>query len=62
VSDFRRCAHGGFTLLEMVVTLVVLGFLLVALTDGIRFGWQAWTMEGQISSRDSGIEATDHAC
>jgi general secretion pathway protein J len=32
----------GFTLLEVLVALTVMGFLLVGLTQGWRFGLQAW--------------------
>ena len=35
----RRC---GFTLLEMLVALVVLGFLVVGLTQGVRAGLALW--------------------
>ena len=58
-----QCRHGerGFTLLEALVTLVVLGLLMVTLTRGVRFGLQAWAMEGRIGGRASGIETTDRA-
>ena len=37
-SARRRGAAGGFTLLEVVVALVVLGLLMVGLTQGVRAG------------------------
>jgi general secretion pathway protein J len=51
----------GFTLLELVVTLAVLGLLLVMLTHGLRFGLQAWSVEAGIGSRTSGLETTARA-
>jgi general secretion pathway protein J len=34
--------QAGFTLLEMLVSLVVLGFLVVGLTQGVRAGLRLW--------------------
>jgi general secretion pathway protein J len=59
-TPYRGNDH-GFTLLETLVTLVVLGLLLVTLTRGIRFGLQAWSAEGRIGGRYGGIETTDRA-
>ena len=41
----KRCSLGqqsGFTLLELLVALVVLGFLMVGLTQGVRTGLAMW--------------------
>lgn len=51
----------GFTLLELLVTLVVLGLLMVTLTQGLRTGLQAWALEGRMGLRSSGLETTDRA-
>jgi general secretion pathway protein J len=40
MSEFRR--QGGFTLLESLVAMVVLGMLLVGLTQGVRSGLALW--------------------
>ncbi len=59
VSPPRRHGECGFTLLETLVALVVLGLLMVTLTQGVRVGLQAWTMQGRINEDDIGIETTD---
>lgn len=41
----RRESESGFTLLEIMVALVVLGFVLVALNQGTRFGLTAWNRQ-----------------
>lgn len=43
------------------MTLVVLGFLMVTLTQGVRVGLQAWATQGRIGGRASGIDTTDRA-
>ena len=35
----------GFTLIEVVIALTVLGFLFVGLAQGVRFGLAAWSAE-----------------
>jgi general secretion pathway protein J len=52
-------ARAGFTLLEILVALVVLGFLMVGLTEGVRFGLHAWNSEAALVNRRAGIEATE---
>jgi general secretion pathway protein J len=56
-----RTVQQGFTLLELLVTLVVLGLLMVTLTEGLRIGLQAWALEGRIGGRASGLETADRA-
>ena len=48
-SAMRRAAP-GFTLLELLVALVVLGFVLAGIAQGVQFGLRAWN----IQSRDIG--------
>jgi len=38
----RSAGQGGFTLLEMVVVITVLGFLMIGLTHGVRTGIALW--------------------
>ena len=48
----------GFTLLEMLVSLVVLGFLVVGLTQGVRAGLRLWDAQtfriGETGELDAG--------
>jgi general secretion pathway protein J len=51
----------GFTLLELLVALVVLGLLVAALSQGTQFGLRAWGVEQAMGSRVAGLETTDRA-
>jgi prepilin-type N-terminal cleavage/methylation domain-containing protein len=49
----------GFTLLEIIVALAVLGLLIVALASGVRLGMDAWNrQEASVASR-ADLDATD---
>lgn len=51
--------EAGFTLLETLVALVVLGFLTASLAGGIRFGVAAWQTQTQKIAERSDLDATD---
>jgi general secretion pathway protein J len=51
----------GFTLLELLVVLVVLGFLMVGLAQGLRLGMQLWDRQRQALDGVSELDATDRA-
>ena len=60
----KRCSLGqqsGFTLLELLVALVVLGFLMVGLTQGVRTGLAMWGAQtrrlGETAELDAGARA-----
>lgn len=55
--DARRDA--GFTLLEIVVALAVLGILLATLTQGVRFGLAAFDRQDRMVATGSRLEAVD---
>lgn len=57
----RIARQRGFTLLEVLVTLVVLGLLMVTLSEGVRAGLKAWALEGRMGLQASGLETTDRA-
>jgi general secretion pathway protein J len=59
-----RAAAGhiaGFTLLELLVALFVLGALMLALSQGLRFGTQIYDRQARIVNAGSELEATDRA-
>jgi general secretion pathway protein J len=51
----------GFTLLEILVALAVFGFLLVGLSQTVRFGLTAWRKEVQLSDGKTDLEAVDRS-
>lgn len=51
----------GFTLMEVLVALVVLGFLLAGLGEGVRFGLRAWGMQTRGIARQADMDATYRA-
>ncbi len=50
---------GGFTLMETLVALVVLGFVVAGLAQGLRFGITAWNRQAHSIDRDGALDATD---
>ena len=49
----------GFTLLEVLVALTVLGFLMVGLSQGVRFGLLAWERQSRLIDARSELDAVD---
>src|ERR1700722_7677712 len=49
----------GFTLLELVVALTVLGFLLVGLAQGTHFGLLAWVTEERVTGSNDDFNTLD---
>jgi len=49
----------GFTLLEVLVALTVLGFILVGLAQGMHFGLLAWRAETRLSAGNTDLETVD---
>jgi prepilin-type N-terminal cleavage/methylation domain-containing protein len=45
IGHHCRRRQGGFTLLEVLISLVILGFLLVGLTYGLRAGLALWAAQ-----------------
>ncbi len=52
-------ASAGFTLLEILVALAVFGFLLVGLSQTVRFGLTAWRQDARLSDGKTDLEAVD---
>ncbi len=55
----NSCREAGFTLLEIIVALVVLGVLLVTLSQGVHFGFAAWGRQDQALRTAETLQATD---
>ena len=49
----------GFTLVETLVALVILGFIVAGLAQGLRFGLHAWDYQNVAIARDSALDTTD---
>ena len=49
--------QGGFTLLEIVVVLAVLGFLMVGITQGVRVGVSMWHAQSRRIDRTAELDA-----
>ena len=49
--------QSGFTLLEMLIALVVLGFLMVALTQGVRAGLTMWGAQTRRVAETADLDA-----
>lgn len=49
----------GFTLLEILVALVVLGILMAGLGQGMRLGMAAWTRQAALVDRTADLDAVD---
>ncbi|WP_158746993.1 prepilin-type N-terminal cleavage/methylation domain-containing protein [Acidisphaera sp. L21] len=50
---------GGFTLLELLVALVVFGFVLAGIAGGVQFGLRAGDMQARRIAADSDLSAAD---
>ena len=49
---------GGFTLLEMLVVLIVLGFLMLGLNQGVRTGLVFWTVQSRQIGSTAELDTT----
>ena len=54
-----KTQNSGFTLLEVLVALVVLGFILVGLGAGAQFGQRATTMQAQSIAAHVDLDSSD---
>ncbi len=58
-GDWRLTPDPGFTLIEVIVALVVLGFVLAGLGQATRFGMSAWSLETKLSDNSASLERMD---
>jgi general secretion pathway protein J len=52
-------AERGFTLMELLVALVVLGILMAGLSQGMRLGMAAWTRQAALVDQTADLDAFD---
>jgi general secretion pathway protein J len=57
----RPTRQAGFTLLEVLVALAVLGFLALGLAGGVRFGLGAWESQARLIDRTGDLDVADRA-
>jgi general secretion pathway protein J len=57
----KKRGSAGFTLLEIVIVVAVLGLLLVGLSQTVQFGLAAWRQDARISSGKTDMEAVDRS-
>jgi general secretion pathway protein J len=55
----HRDRQAGFTLLETLVALLVLGFLIAGLVQGLRLGVNAWQMQTRKLAEQGDMDAAD---
>jgi prepilin-type N-terminal cleavage/methylation domain-containing protein len=58
-SNVAQRRQSGFTLLEILVALAVLGMLMASLVQGMRAGVSAWTTQSERLSRNADVDAAD---
>ena len=56
---WRGRGQAGFTLLEIMVALVVFGFLLAGLIQGVQFGLRAWNGQTALIAQRGDLDAVD---
>jgi general secretion pathway protein J len=54
----RSVAEGGFTLLEMLVAVTVLGLLVIGLTQGVRTGLNLWNVQTRRNATIAELDST----
>ncbi|MCW8306049.1 prepilin-type N-terminal cleavage/methylation domain-containing protein [Acidiphilium sp. PA] len=52
-------SQAGFTLLEIMVALVVFGFLMIGLAQSVSFGLRAWNGQARSIAARGDLDATD---
>ncbi len=53
----KRGTESGFTLLELLIVITILGLIVVAMTNGVRFAGQAWQVQERRSEKQGDLDA-----
>jgi general secretion pathway protein J len=56
----RQTRASGFTLLELLVVITILGLILAALGNGVHFAGQAWQLQERRSARQGDLDAVQN--
>jgi prepilin-type N-terminal cleavage/methylation domain-containing protein len=56
----RSNRSSGFTLLELIIVIAILGLILAALTNGVRFAGRAWQVQERQSTRQGDFDAVQN--
>ena len=56
----RPSSPRGFTLLELLIVITILGLILAALTNGVHFAGQAWQVQERRSARRGDLDAVQN--
>jgi prepilin-type N-terminal cleavage/methylation domain-containing protein len=56
-----RRRQRGFTLLELLIAVAVLGFVIVLMNQGVAFGLRATFMQDRVTERQGDLDAVDRA-
>ena len=56
----RPGKQDGFTLLELLIVITILGLIVVAMANGVRFAGQAWQVQERRSEKQGDLDAVQN--
>lgn len=59
-SRSKRKHGGGFTLLELLVVITIMGLIVVALTGGVHFAGRAWEAQERVIDRQGDLDSVQN--